>query len=97
MAAEFTLGPKDVPIVANALSLYEIWLKSQGTLALEHGDVSEDQKWALEKLKELNISPKQVGIQIKSSALRQSVDARERIQNHMSEWTEEEEMSSWLI
>ena len=75
----FTWG--DVDVLENALGLYCLWLRQKGTLPVEYGDVSPEQEKILERLSELNISPQQLAIELKSSTLQHAEQLRELVAN----------------
>lgn len=75
----------DLDILHNALSLYWLWLKEKGTLALEHGDIPPEQGWVLDKLKELEITPEQLVIELKASALLHVEHLRDLIEEELKQ------------
>ena len=69
-----TITRGDLEIISNALSLYCLWLKEKGTLPLEAQEgyiESGDPDYAkvIKRLRELNISPQQLALELKAGAL----------------------------
>jgi len=78
-----TVTKGDLEVVHNALCLYCYWLKQRGTLPVEYGDTSPEQDLLLEKLKELNISPEQLAIELKGGALGHAVHLRDYVEEEI--------------
>lgn len=74
----------DVEIIQNALSLYCLWLKQKGTLPIEYGDVTPEQELILKRLSELDITPVQLAIELKSSTLQHAETVRDLVTKELS-------------
>jgi hypothetical protein len=97
MGESFQLSPKDARVTLNALALYELWLIEKGTTPESLRDIPEDQRWVIERLRELKLSPKHTLEELKANALSQTRIVTRRLAQHVNEWSEEEEISSWLV
>ena len=85
------LNEDDTMVVLNALSLYNLWLGQAGTLALEHGEVDEEQRWVLERLAKLDITPESLVIELKSSTKIRTYELRQRVLDLVVEARKREE------
>ena len=73
------LDEDDTMVVLNALSLYNLWIGQSGTLALEHGEIDEEQQWVLDRLAKLDITPESLMVELKSSTKIRTGELRERV------------------
>ena len=67
----------------NALCLYCYWLQQRGTLPIEYSDTSPEQDLVLERLKKLDITPEQLAIELKSSALQHAEHIRDYVDEEL--------------
>jgi len=80
----------DLEILQNALNLYCIWLREKGTLPIEaQEDYIEsgdpDHARVIQRLRELNISPRQLAIELKAGALSHAEFLRDRVAEELKE------------
>ena len=83
-----TITRGDLEILLNAIALYCLWLRERGTLPLEgQGDYVErgdpDHERIIQRLRELDISPKQLAVELKASALQHSERLRSLIEEEL--------------
>jgi len=83
-----TLTKGDLEILVDALNLYCLWLKEKGTLLLEGEEdyiESGDPNHAkvIARLRELNISPKQLATELKASTLSHARHLRDLVEEEL--------------
>ena len=83
----------DLDLLENALGLYILWLKTQGTLPLEEGIVDPEQEWVIRKLEKLNITPRQLAIELKAGALQHAQGMMANVKGELDRGRAKEEES----